>query len=90
MPKMSNRCPRCGGITKHILIEDYTGTNYYKCFNQLSSLQDVREDNKTSIRAGMRECGTVINDKGIEYNGDIVYRDDNGKQKVFSTEDKNG
>ena len=68
--KPANRCPKCGGVAKH-LVTDIAGRPYYRCMTGLTTLYS-REGELT--RSGnILACETIIDSTGKVVTGTIAY-----------------
>ena len=83
--KLANRCPKCGGVAKH-LVTDVWGRNYYHCNNGLTSL--TNREGEITRSGNIIACDTVIDDKGKLVTGTIAYRNGANIETLGVTEGK--
>ena len=66
--RMSNRCPKCGGVASHF-ITDTGGRNYYRCRTGLTTL--TMEERKVSSQ--IVPCEAIIDRLGKVFTGRVAY-----------------
>ena len=81
----ANRCPKCGGIAKH-LVTDMFGRPFYHCTNGLTSL--TGEKGEITRSGNIVQCDTVIDSKGGLVTGTIAYMVGGNTDTIGVTEGK--